>query len=344
MKRTIGFIGAGQIGKALARHFANAEYNVLLSNSRGRHSLEELAQQLGPNTKAVDVAEAAAADIIVLSVPWSKLKAAVKNIGDWNNRIVIDTTNNILSVNPSLELANLDGQTTGEVVAGLLHNARVVKAFNTVYYKILETSPHETIGNRVIVLSGDNQEAKSTVAEIITSIGFAPVDLGSLRDGGKLQDVGGPLSSIDLVKKNNNAQQAKNIVLRGITEIQSKGNFEIFEEVFAPDFVDHTPQAGGFKADRESVKHLYQMLRNAFPDFHADVHWQIVDGERVTTYKTYHGTHHGEIFGLKATGKKIHFESVDVMQVRNGQITDHWGAGNLLSMFRQLGGKIEIKN
>jgi steroid delta-isomerase-like uncharacterized protein len=344
MKRIIGFIGAGQIGQALARHFVNAGHSVLLSNSRGKHSLEDLAEQLGTNAKAVDVAEAITADIIVLTVPWSKLETAVKGISDWNNKIVIDTTNNILSVSPSLQLANLNGKTTGEVVAGLLPDARVVKAFNTLYYKVLSTPPQETTGNRVIVLSGDNQEAKSTVAEIISSIGFAPLDLGSLKDGGKLQDVGGALSSIDLVKKNNNAQQAKEVVLRGITEIQSKGNFEIFEEVFAPDFIDHTPQVGGFKADRESVKNLYQMLRNAFPDLHADVHWQTIDGERVTTYKTYHGTHHGEIFGVKATGKKIHFESVDVMQVHNGQITDHWGAGNLLSLFQQLGGVTEIKN
>ena len=202
MKRVIGFIGAGQIGRALALHLVKAGYTVLLSNSRGRSSLEDLAQQLGANAKAVDIAEAAAADIIVLSVPWSKLETAVKDIHDWNNKIVIDTTNNILSTSPSLKLANLDGQTTGEVVAGLLPNARVVKAFNTLYFKILEGSPMETIGNRVIVFSGDNQEAKATVAGIITSIGFAPLDLGSLKEGGKLQDAGGSLSSVNLVKKN----------------------------------------------------------------------------------------------------------------------------------------------
>jgi predicted dinucleotide-binding enzyme len=205
MKKTIGFIGAGQIGKALARHLADAGYPILLSNSRGRHSLEELAQQLGKNVKAVDVAGASVADIIVLTVPWSKLKAAVMDIKDWNNKIVIDTTNNILSVSPSLELANLNGQTTGEVVAGLLPDARVVKAFNTLNFKILDMSPSETIGNRVIFLSGDDQEAKSTVAEIIATVGFVPVDLGSLKDGGKLQDVGGVLSGIDLVKKSKNA-------------------------------------------------------------------------------------------------------------------------------------------
>ena len=82
------------------------------------------------------------------------------------------------------------------------------------------------------------------------------------------------------------------------------------------------------------------MLRTAFPDFHAKIHWQTVDDDMITSYKTYYGTHKGPIFGLEPTGHKMHFESVDVMRVRNGQITDHWGAGDLLSVVQQLGGKV----
>jgi predicted ester cyclase len=109
-------------------------------------------------------------------------------------------------------------------------------------------------------------------------------------------------------------------------------------------------------------------MRGAFPDFHAEIHWQISDGDRVATFKTYHGTHEGTFWGLAAvetlkcsksssprissiihpsraaspriatpTGRKIHFETVDVMRVRNGKITDHWGVANLLSLAQQLG-------
>jgi predicted ester cyclase len=130
------------------------------------------------------------------------------------------------------------------------------------------------------------------------------------------------------------------VVRRNTDEVQGKGNWEVFDELFAEDFIDHTPQPGGFKADKGSVKELYTMLRTAFPDFHAKIHFQMVDGDRVTSYKTYYGTHEGPIFGLESTGRKMHFESVDVMRVRNGQITDHWGAGDLLSVVQQLGGKI----
>ena len=66
--------------------------------------------------------------------------------------------------------------------------------------------------------------------------------------------------------------------------------------------------------------------------------WQLADGDRVTTYKTYHGTREGPFLGIAPTHRKIQFESVDVMRVQNGKITDHWGVGNLLSLMRQIGG------
>ena len=80
------------------------------------------------------------------------------------------------------------------------------------------------------------------------------------------------------------------------------------------------------------------MLRAAFPYFRADIHWQLADGDRVTTYKTYHGTHRGEFFGIASTGRQIQFETEDVMRVQGGKITEHWGVANLFSLMQQLGG------
>ena len=68
------------------------------------------------------------------------------------------------------------------------------------------------------------------------------------------------------------------------------------------------------------------------------IHFQLADGDRVTTYKTYYGTHQGPFLGIAPTHRKIHFETVDVMRVQNGKITDHWGVGNLLSLMQQIGG------
>jgi steroid delta-isomerase-like uncharacterized protein len=131
-------------------------------------------------------------------------------------------------------------------------------------------------------------------------------------------------------------EAAKAVVRRNTEEVQSKGNFDVFEEVFADDFVDHTPQPNMIP-DKAGVRGLYRSLRAAFPDFRAEIHWQAADGDLVTTFKTYHGTHEGAFLGVAPTGRKIHFETVDVMRVRNGRITEHWGVANLFSLMQQLG-------
>jgi steroid delta-isomerase-like uncharacterized protein len=110
---------------------------------------------------------------------------------------------------------------------------------------------------------------------------------------------------------------------------------ELFEQLFADDFLDHTPQPGR-TPDKDGARQLYKILRTAFPDFHADIHWQLADGDRVTTYKTYRGTHRGEFLGVAPTGRRIQFETVDVMRVRGGKITEHWGVANLFSLMQQL--------
>ena len=133
------------------------------------------------------------------------------------------------------------------------------------------------------------------------------------------------------------ALKNKRVVRRNTEEVQCRGDFYVFEELFADDFIDHTPQPG-MTADKTGVRKLYRSVRTAFPDFHAEIHWQLADGDRVITYKTYHGTHEGHFLGVAPTHRIIHFETVDVMRVQNGKITDHWGVGNLLSLLQQIGG------
>jgi len=135
------------------------------------------------------------------------------------------------------------------------------------------------------------------------------------------------------------SEAAKAVVRRNTDEVQGKGNFQLFEELFADDFIDHTPQPST-TPDKAGVRKLYTFLRAAFPDFHAEIHWQLADGDRVATYKTYHGTHEGTFLGIAPSHRKIHFETVDVMRVQNGKITDHWGVGNLFSLMQQIGGWI----
>ena len=126
------------------------------------------------------------------------------------------------------------------------------------------------------------------------------------------------------------------VVRRSIEEIQNKGDFALFDELFAEDYVDHTPQRG-FSATREGTRALYRALRAAFPDLSVETHFQLADGDRVTSYKTYRGTQLGPFMGRPPSAKPMRFDSVDVMRVRGGRIVAHWGVGDLLGLVQQLG-------
>jgi steroid delta-isomerase-like uncharacterized protein len=131
-------------------------------------------------------------------------------------------------------------------------------------------------------------------------------------------------------------ESAKATVRRNTELVQSGGDFAVFDELFDDEFVDHTPQPG-MRTGKEGVRELYMALRRAFPDFRAEIHWQTVDDDIVTTYKVYSGTQRGEFLGVQPTGKTVRFEAVDAMRVRNGRITEHWGVANLYSLVQQLG-------
>lgn len=194
----IGILGAGGIGQAYARHFAGAGYRVILSNSRGPESLAEAIREIGSNAEAGSVADAAAAEIVFLALPWPHLPTVLGKLAPWNNRIVIDSTNAIL---PGFVLADLGGRTSSEVVANFVPGARLVKVGNTLPTAVAEEDPRRNGGNRVIFLSGDHAEANAIVAEIFAKSGFAPIDLGGLIAGGRLQQFpGGALAGLNLFK------------------------------------------------------------------------------------------------------------------------------------------------
>jgi steroid delta-isomerase-like uncharacterized protein len=137
------------------------------------------------------------------------------------------------------------------------------------------------------------------------------------------------------MRPTNSGEAAKAVVRRNTEIVQVAGDFAVFDELFDDDFVDHTPQPG-ITPDKEGVRALYTALRQAFSDFRAEIHWQTVDDNLVTTYKVYSGTHRDDFLGVRPTGKSVRFEAVDAMRVRNGRITDHWGVANLYSLVQQL--------
>ncbi|HXA88510.1 MAG TPA: NADPH-dependent F420 reductase [Mycobacterium sp.] len=197
-----GTIGAGTIGQALARHALNAGYPVALSNSRGPDTLTELVAELGPLASAGTIAQAAEADIVFLAVPWPEIPAALDGLPNWNNRILVDTTNVFAYSSGTPVPVDLGDQTGSEITATHAPGARVIKAFNTLYAKYIEPDPRHDAGRQVVFYAGDDVEAKGTFDALLNEFGFAPVDIGTLSDGGRLMDVnGGPLSALHVLKQ-----------------------------------------------------------------------------------------------------------------------------------------------
>jgi predicted dinucleotide-binding enzyme len=189
---SVGIIGAGRIGQAMARTALRAGLPVVISNSRGPETLTSVVETLGDGVSAGTVEQASTAAIVVIAVPWGNVRDAVQGI-EWNGQVVIDATND---VDPS----DLGGRTSSEVVADLVSPARVVKAANTLVAAVLASDPHEAGGRRVIFLSGDDFDAKSEVIALFEDAGFVAIDLGGLVTGGVMQQVRGPLAGVNLIR------------------------------------------------------------------------------------------------------------------------------------------------
>jgi 8-hydroxy-5-deazaflavin:NADPH oxidoreductase len=188
----VGIIGAGRLGQAMARTALRAGRSVVIANSRGPESLTSVVSELGDDVSAATVKQAAATGIVVIAVPWPRVQQAIEGL-EWSGQIVIDATNDF-------EPSDLDGRTSSEVVADLIRGARVVKAANTLTAALLASDPDEAGGKRVIFLSGDDADAKAEVVALFEAAGFSPLDLGGLSAGGRMQQLGGPLAGVNLIR------------------------------------------------------------------------------------------------------------------------------------------------
>jgi predicted dinucleotide-binding enzyme len=188
----VGIIGAGRLGQAMASTALRAGRHVMLANSRGPGTLDSVLASLPDGASAGTVEQAAGARLVVLGVPWPHVRDAVHGL-TWNGQIVLDATNDF-------DGSDLDGRTSSEVVAELLPGARVVKVANTLGAPVLAADPHEAGGRRVIFLSGDDADAKSEVVQLFQDAGFFAVDLGELIAGGRMQQIGGPLAGLNLIR------------------------------------------------------------------------------------------------------------------------------------------------
>ena len=193
-------IGFGNIGQALAKAFARSGIEVSVATTRDPESFASAAAAIGPEIIPKKLADAVRADIVFLAVRYESHRDVAKALPTWKGKTIIDVTN-AYGVSPE----ELGGQPSSKVVANAFAGARLVKGFNHLPAGTLAADPNVRGGRRVVFLSSDDEDAAALVAALAEQLGFAPVNLGKLEEGGALVHARdkrwGPLIFQDLFKK-----------------------------------------------------------------------------------------------------------------------------------------------
>lgn len=188
-------IGTGNLGAALARQFVRSGIPVRLANSRGPDSFRSLTADLGDLVEACSLERALLADIIIFAVPFAANRALAQSTLIWYGKIVIDAMN-AREQTPE----ELGGLQSTDAVAKLLPGAKVVKTFNQLPAVLLASDPAQNGGRRVMFLAGNDVAATQEVAALMANLGFAPINLGRIDEGGSLLRFRGQLVLQDLIK------------------------------------------------------------------------------------------------------------------------------------------------
>jgi predicted dinucleotide-binding enzyme len=185
---TIGLIGSGNIGSTVARLAVEAGHDVVLSNSRGPETLQELVDSLGPRARAATPAEAAAAgDIVVVTVPLRAYPDVP--VAPLAGKVVIDTNNYYPQRDGVFPTLEDDTSTTGELLQQHLPEAHVVKGFNNIWAGHLGTlaRPTGAADRSALPIAGDDPAAKKTVTDFLDTLGYDAVDIGPLAENWRTQ-------------------------------------------------------------------------------------------------------------------------------------------------------------
>jgi 8-hydroxy-5-deazaflavin:NADPH oxidoreductase len=175
-------IGLGKIGTAIAQAFARQGIEVAVAATRPPEALAALAAQIGPSLVPQRVEDAVKADVVILAMPFSARRDVARAAGSWQGKLVVDATN-ALGVPPE----ELDGLPSTAALAKALPGAKLVKAFNHLPAGTLAqgaTTPQG--GRRVVFVSSDDDAASASAAALVDRLGFAPVELGKIAEGGLL--------------------------------------------------------------------------------------------------------------------------------------------------------------
>lgn len=192
-------IGFGEIGQTLARAFARSGIDVSVATTRDPESLASAAAAIGPGCIPKTLAEAVEADIIFLAVRFQSHADVAKALPNWEGKIIVDVTNAF-----GVPEEELGGLPSAKVVAQAFTGAKLVKGFNHLVAAVLDQDPAVHGGKRAVFLASDDDNAAVKIGELAEQLGFAPINLGGLSEGGLLVqargNVWGRLIFKDLVR------------------------------------------------------------------------------------------------------------------------------------------------
>jgi predicted dinucleotide-binding enzyme len=174
-------IGFGNVGQALAKSFARKGIKVSVATTRAPESFASAAAAIGPEIIPTTLAEAVKADILFLAVRFEAHPNVAKVLPSWKGKTIVDATN-AYGVPPE----KLGGQPSAKVVAQAFKDGKLVKGFNHLVAAALAQDPAVEGGRRVVFLSSDDDSATAEVAALAENLGFAPINLGGLSEGGQL--------------------------------------------------------------------------------------------------------------------------------------------------------------
>jgi 8-hydroxy-5-deazaflavin:NADPH oxidoreductase len=180
-KTSYAIIGFGKIGQALARAFARNGMDVAVATTRPPESFRTDAAAIGPTVTAATLADAVKADIIFLAVRFEAHSDVAKALPNWQGKIMVDVTN-AYGVPPE----KLEGLPSSAFVAKAFAGGRLVKGFNHLGAAILAQDPAVNGGKRVVFLASDDDAAASEIGALAKALGFSPIQLGRLSEGGLL--------------------------------------------------------------------------------------------------------------------------------------------------------------
>ncbi|MEE1927414.1 NADPH-dependent F420 reductase [Streptomyces sp. TRM 70351] len=201
----IGILGAGHIGSTLARHFDRIGHEVVISNSRGPDTLEDVVADIGGSVRAVTAEDAARfGEVVVVSIPYGHYRDLPADA--LRDKVVIDTCNYYPERDGQDRELDTDTTTSSEKIKEHT-GSNLVKAFNAIYWEHLRdrARPKGDPGRLAIPLSGSDDGAKAVVAGLVRDIGFDPVIAGNLGQGGRRHQPGTAVYGAELSAEESDA-------------------------------------------------------------------------------------------------------------------------------------------